>query len=121
MSAPQLAYGTPGAAGAPAGYAPYGPYAPYGAPGTIAAMSMPVARPAGLVAAVASHARFALAAIVVLAVTVVGLFVYYRGVFSFGPFARGGREGCRCRPARKPAAAAADAETDRLIETINRQ
>lgn len=77
-------------------------------------------------AKLAAHPAIALATIVALTVLLIALCVYYRGVFAFGPYAK-------CRPAPptltadggqalaadpRPSAAG-DAETERLIATIN--
>jgi len=71
-----------------------------------------------LTAAVAGHARFSLAVIIVLLITTIGVYVYYHGLFFLGPFSKGGRA-----PREKSDAgsgeAKGDPETDRLIETIN--
>lgn len=88
-----------------------------------------------LAGAVAGHAQAALALIVVLAVLVVGLYVYYHGVWVLGPYAAasvaaGAAGGSGGSPKRKAAAKAVkaaakapadedDPETERLIDAIN--
>lgn len=72
---------------------------------------------ARLAAAVAGHAYWSLAAIIVLTLLVVGLYVYYHGFFFLGPYAhkpKGGR-------AKKGGEdeAQGDPETERLIDSIN--
>ena len=79
---------------------------------------------------VASRPNIALAVIVVLTIVVIALFVYYRGIFSFGPYNKPPLGGERLRDGSPGVAGAAsggkvsapsagDAETERLIETIN--
>jgi hypothetical protein len=83
-------------------------------------------------AAVASKPTIALAVIVVLTIVVIATLVYYRGVLSIGPYykpAVGGKQPFEkgetvAGPAAATGGAAAassqsDAETERLIESIN--
>lgn len=77
-----------------------------------------------LAAGVARHAHLSLALIVVLAVLVVGMYVYYHGVSVLGPYA-GRRKAAggagRAGAAADPDGADGDPETERLIESINGQ
>lgn len=56
--------------------------------------------------AVSSHATLSLTIIIVLLILVVSMYVYYHGIYSFGPYST-------------KANFVADAETERLINTIN--
>jgi hypothetical protein len=86
---------------------------------------------ARLAASVASHAYMSLAIIVVLVILVIGVYVYYHGFLFLGPYA-GRRPGRPASHRKKRAEAGADEgagdaddrgdpETERLIESINRQ
>ena len=70
---------------------------------------------------VSHHPGAAAAALVVLAVLVVGLYVYYHGVLSFGPYACCTPRRTRRRPAEKESESESesDGEAGRLIEAIN--
>jgi hypothetical protein len=79
-------------------------------------------------AAVAARPNIALATIVVLTILVIALYVYYRGFLMFGPYYKpvitamavgGAPTPPPSAPAAAPPAAAGDAETERLIESIN--
>jgi len=80
---------------------------------------------AKLAASVAGHAYMSLAIIIVLLILVIGLYVYYHGLFFLGPYAstKGGP-----RPKKKKDSgdesgaedAKGDPETERLIDSINR-
>lgn len=71
---------------------------------------------ARLTGGIANHAGAALAVIVVLIILVVGLYVYYHGLFFLGPYARGGRG---AKGAKGAADEAGDPETEKLISAIN--
>ncbi|MFA6165766.1 MAG: hypothetical protein WC700_04060 [Gemmatimonadaceae bacterium] len=78
--------------------------------------------------AVAAHAVMSLAIIVVLVVLVIGLVVYYRGILGFGPYAHRGGAGKKKQTFMAETDAGSvdsspsgDAETERLIDSINRQ
>jgi hypothetical protein len=78
---------------------------------------------ARLAAGVAAHAYLSLAVIVVLLVVAIGLYVYYHGLWVLGPWARPRGKGRRRAPEAaaeaEPADGAGDAETERLIDSIN--
>jgi hypothetical protein len=81
---------------------------------------------ARLAGAVANHAYASLAIIIVLLILVIGLVVYYRGFLFLGPYAgkRAGARGSRRKdpgPDEGGADDKGDPETERLIESINRQ
>ncbi len=97
-----------------------------GAPALAPAVATPTRKSfvAKMASSIASHAYMSLAIIIVLAIVIVAMFVYYHGLFFLGPYAKGA--GPRAR--RKKEAAddqpasedAADPETERLIDSINR-
>jgi hypothetical protein len=68
--------------------------------------------------AVAGNAYLSLAVMVVLTVLLIGLWVYYHGIFGLGPYASGSP-----KPGKKASDANddADPETERLIKTINQK
>jgi hypothetical protein len=76
-------------------------------------------------AAVASRPTIALAVIVVLTIVVIATLVYYRGILSIGPYYKlvvGKQPFEKGGTVAGPAAATSsqsDAETERLIESIN--
>jgi len=76
-----------------------------------------------LAAAVAGHAYLALAAIIVLTLLVIGLYVYYHGLFFLGPYAAPPPKGRAKKKDRDSGAGAdeaqGDPETERLIDSIN--
>lgn len=97
---------------------------------TPAAVASPVKRQSLVsraTAAVASHPNIALAAISILTALVIVLLVYYRGALGFGPYNKtvgqgpAGAQVTGPAPPGGPTAApsSGDAETERLIETIN--
>jgi hypothetical protein len=69
-------------------------------------------------AAIANNAYMSLAVLVVLVILVIGLWVYYRGLFGFGPYASPSKAG---KKAAAEGDGDSDPETERLIETINRK
>ena len=81
-----------------------------------------VAKMAGMVA---SHAHASLAIIIVLTVLLLGLYIYYHGLFFLGPYARPRKS--RATKKRKDEDEAdqgaqkqkGDPETERLIDSIN--
>jgi hypothetical protein len=85
---------------------------------------------------VAARSYMSLAVIVVLLILVIGGYIYYHGLFMFGPYAAGrtsARKGGTTSKRKRGTAAAdtpaedalddstADPETERLIESINKQ
>jgi hypothetical protein len=89
---------------------------------------------AKLAARVAAHAYMSLAIIIVLLILVFGLVVYYRGLWFLGPYAAGalrGKKGARGKkkdqgggegaPGALGSDEKGDPETERLIDSINRQ
>lgn len=82
---------------------------------------------AKMASAVASHAYLSLAVIVVLVILVIGLYVYYHGFLFLGPYASGGKGGFRSKKKKDEGGGdpgsdeKGDPETERLIDTINRQ
>jgi hypothetical protein len=83
-----------------------------------------------MASSVANHPYISLAIIVVLSVLVIGAYVYYHGFLCLGPYAaaaEGFRAGAKKAKGGKPRRAAeadasdpdSDAETERLIDSIN--
>lgn len=115
MSDPQGPLPQAPAAAAPAAMRPAGPAGP--------AKKSFFAKMAG---AVAGHAYMSLAIIVVLVILVIGLYVYYHGFLSLGPYAKHGKGGFRAAKGKhkdsddaEPGAEKGDPETERLIDSIN--
>jgi hypothetical protein len=84
---------------------------------------------AKLAASVAGHAYMSLALIIVLLILVIGLYVYYHGLFFLGPYASAQRstKGGAKKKGSSGASdetdtgdAKGDPETERLIDSINR-
>jgi len=110
---------------------------PQAAPQQATPLGAPAARGPGkksivakLATSVAGHAYASLAIIVVLLILVIGLYVYYHGLFFLGPYASAKKGGFR--PKKKKGgddssaedapgpSAKGDPETERLIDSINR-
>ena len=81
---------------------------------------------------VAARSYMSLAVIVVLLILVIGGYIYYHGLFMFGPYAAGRTSARKGGTTSKRAAAdtpaedalddsTADPETERLIDSINNQ
>lgn len=81
---------------------------------------------AKLATSVAGHAYMSLAIIIVLLILVIGLYVYYHGLFFLGPYASAKKGGFRSKKKKDPGdessaeEAKGDPETERLIDSINR-
>lgn len=98
------------------------------APATPAVSKSFVAKAAG---AIASHSYASLAVIVVLVIVVIGMFVYYRGLWFLGPYAEcaqlsKGSKGAAAKSKRKASDddesgdEKGDPETEKLINAINK-
>jgi hypothetical protein len=81
--------------------------------------------------AVSRNNRLCLGIIVVLAILVIGMYVYYHGLFRFGPYCKRALSGARQRKPREERIAqrppaesgdrdAGDDETEQLIKSINK-
>lgn len=90
------------------------------------APSPPAAAP-GLMSKATAHVvarpKLALAVIVLLVILVIYLVVYYRGLFIFGPYAVGAAAAAGARKRKRAPVDdeddPGDAETEKLIQTIN--
>lgn len=68
---------------------------------------------------VANHSRAAAAAIVVLTILVIGMFVYYHGISRFGPYAKKSAMRGKKSKADDGEKSGEPDETDKLIKSIN--